>query len=83
MISVKDAICLAKECAFKAAEQRVNDVTFGFDKEETFFNLLMLNAYIDVLERYKCSNTCLNDEEICLIVEKINYFCSSCNCKCN
>jgi len=75
----------ASECLFAAAKQRVNDVTFGFDDDSSLYKVLGLKAQMEALERYadECKPACLTDEEVCLIIERINKTCLTCNCNCN
>jgi hypothetical protein len=72
------------ECCFVSiSRQRVNNVTFGFDTDDSLYNVLLMQAMIGALERYKCGESCLSEEELAGIYEQIDFLCSSCNCNCN
>jgi len=76
----------AKKCLFTAAKQRVNEVTFGLDSDDSsLYKLLGIKAQLEALKNYEdeCTMPCLTDEEVCLTIEKLNKICLTCNCNCN
>lgn len=75
----------AKCCVAKFAGGYVRAATFGENTMDMLYELLLLNAYIEALERKdcgSCNNKCLSDEETCFILTQISLKCDSFKCGC-
>lgn len=83
MINVDSTIKLAEQCSLALAKIRVTDVTFGNDEDDSLYSVFAINGMIEALEKYKCGESCLCDEEICVIIERVNKICQNCDCNCN
>lgn len=82
MSELKTYISKAECCAVEISRKRVNDVTFGFDTDQSLYNVLWINALAGVLKRFLCGNSCLSSDDLPGVYEQIDFLCSSCNCNC-
>lgn len=75
----------AKNCVSEFANAYVKASTFGNNSDDMFYELILLNAYIEALERYDCGcggEKCLSEEEVCEILNQIALKCESFKCGC-
>jgi hypothetical protein len=91
-------ICEAHCCASVWAADYVYRKTKGRVTEEDFIKLVMVNQYLDSLDRYKnslslghskcssCNSTedasCLTEAQAQFILDQITTICGSCSCNC-
>lgn len=78
---IEDAKC----CVAEYAAAYVTASTFGNNTDDMFYELLLLNAYIDALTRKECGScdeSCLTDDEKCFILNQIALKCESFKCGC-
>lgn len=75
----------AKACVSEFGEAYVKASTFGNNNDDMFYELILLHAYIEALERYDCGckhEKCLTEEEVCSILNQIALKCESFKCGC-
>jgi hypothetical protein len=84
-MSLCEKIKSAKCCVVDIAGAYVRASTMGENTTALLSELLLVNAYIEALERYGCEcskNNCLSEQEVCFILEQISLLCESCECGC-
>ena len=85
-----ERLCKAEKCSLAFADNYVKLANKGRNGEQEFNNLMMLNAYMETLERYagdcerkKLDLHCLCPQDIEKIFDQVSILCGGCSCNCN
>lgn len=92
---LSEKICEARCCAAAHADAYVKKASKGRVTEQDFYELLLLDQYLDALGRYEksvhlgqgcgCSSgngSCLSEDEAKSILNQIATICGGCSCNC-
>jgi hypothetical protein len=94
----EERLCEAHCCAAKVADEYVKKESKGRASEQDFITLILLDQYLDTLDRYKksislddhdhhecgCekSDSCISENQARFILEQITTICGACSCNC-
>lgn len=97
-MDIDKKVCEARCCAAKWTAKYVYRKSKGRATEQDFYTLLLIDAYMDTLVRYKnslpldqdcccgCNEcptfSCLNEEQAAAILEQLHTICGGCSCNC-
>lgn len=97
-MDIDKKVCEARCCAAKWAAEYVGRIEKGRDTFQDFVTLILIDSWLDALERYKnslpldhdccCGCTeeptysCLTEEQVSAILEQVNTICGGCSCSC-
>lgn len=85
-MDICDKIEEAKCCVGNFSNAYVKARTFGDATDDMLYELILLNAYVEALERYNCGcdscDKCLTEEEVCFILVQISLKCDTFACNC-
>lgn len=91
-------ICEAHCCAATLADSYVYKASKGRATEQDYFTLLLVDSYLDSLDRYKntvslstgctaCGSgsggSCLTEGDVRFILAQISIVCGGCTCNCD